>query len=441
MAARKRDDFDDDEQEFETVLFQGATNGVEVDLAANARLARAGLVPSKNLVTNALNRRAEMIVLEPKGNAALVRFFIDGVAYPGAKLPRQQGLAITQMMKLLAGLDIQQRKKPQAGGINAEIGKVKYNLKVESIPIAEGTERLIVRAQNKKSDIESPTGAGLSDELRKKIRELASRCKGAILVCGPPNSGTTTTSYAVLRSVDAYMLSIFSIADMGGRDVMHVTIFEMKPEDSYEETIERIDRIDAQILFVDPISNAEAARRVFETQKKMCVIAEFTAKDAAAGIQQLCQWVGDPAIVADGLSAIFSQKLVRLLCKDCRAAFRPNPKMLARIGLPPETKTLYRATTAPPPQARRPAEDDEEEEEYIPCSKCGGVGYLGRTGVFEMIEMTDPIKKLVLEKADLAALRDEARKEEMPTLLRAGLQLVAEGKTSLEELQRAFKSQ
>jgi type II secretory ATPase GspE/PulE/Tfp pilus assembly ATPase PilB-like protein len=437
--SRDRDDIDDDEDEDdrEMVLFQGALNGQDANLASNARLVRAGLIPSKNIVTNALDRRAEMIVMDPKGQATLVRFVIDGVAYPGAKLTRQQGLAVTQMMKLLSGLDIQQRKIPQAGGVRAELAATKYELRVESTPIAEGAERLTIRAKNLKNDIETPGGAGISDDLRRKIRELSHQGSGALLVCGPPHSGTTTTSFAVMRCVDAYMQSIFTISDMGGRDIIHVTPFEVSPGQSWNEVIDRLIRVEAHVLFMDPIHNAETARNVLDAQKRLVIVAEFTAKDAAHGIVQLCQWAGEPKLVAEGLRGIVSSKLVRLLCQSCRTAFRPNPKLLQRIGLPPETKTLYRATTAPPP---RQVQDDEDEEEYIPCSKCNGIGFLGRTGLFELIEMTDAMRQLVAENPDVAEIKKLARAEGMTTLQGSGLDLVAKGKTSLEELQRVFKA-
>lgn len=426
---------DDDELEQPSVLFQGALNGQDANLKANARLVRAGLLPAKQLISAALDRRAETILLEPKGQQTIVRFLIDGVPYPGGRLPRQRGLAITQMVKLLAGLDIQQRKKPQSGGIKAEMHEVPYHLLVESVPVSEGAERLIVRAKNLTQDFESPAEAGFPEDFRKRIREISMDKCGALLVCGPPHSGTTTTSYAVLRSVDAYMLTIHSIADMGGRDVIHVESFEVDPEQSFEETIQRLERIDSNVLFLDPLRHAEAARNAFLAADKMLVISEFTAKDAAHGIIQLCQWLGDSRTVAEKLKAVISQKLIRLLCPECRTAFRPNPKVLARLGLPPETKVLYRAVTA----ASRKREEDEDEE-YEPCKKCQGLGFYGRTGLFEMIEMTEAMQKLVAESPNPAKIKALARQEKMFTLQKAGLDLVAQGKTSLEELQRVFKS-
>lgn len=430
------DERDDDELEQETILFKGALNGKDANLRANAKLARAGLLPSKQLLGNALDRRAEVVLIEPKGAHTLVRFLIDGVAYPGARFPRQRGLAITQMIKLLAGLDIQQRRKPQSGGINAELNETPYRLRVESTPLGEGAERLTVRVENLNQDFESPDGAGFPRELRTRVREYTSGKTGAVLICGPPNSGTTTTTYAVLRSVDAYMLSIYSLTDMGDRDLFHITMYEPYSEEpTFQETLDRLHRIEADVLFMDPIHNAEAARKLFLAAERFAVVSEFTAKDAAHGIVQLCQWLGDAQKVADGLSAIFSQKLIRLLCEECRAAFRPNPKLLAQLGLPKTTKTLYRAVTA----ANRPA-GDEDDEEWEPCEKCNGLGYYGRTALFEMIEMTDEMKQLIVQNPNPSKIKTLARESDMPTLQKTGLDLVAQGRTSLEELKRVFKT-
>ena len=435
---RQRDEIEDeeDEEDRESVLFQGALNGEDANLAANARLVRAGLVSAKQLITNALTRRAETLLMAPKGQFTLVRFVIDGVPYPGAKLSKQQGLAVTQMLKLLAGLDIQQRKIPQSGGIKAELAGTKYHLMVESTPLAGGVERLTLRAKNMSIDIETPDGAGFSDDFREKIREMSAQGSGALLVCAPLHSGSTTTSFAVIRTVDAFMYSIFSITDMGDRDIINITPFEVKPEDTFQTTIDRLIRSEAHVLFTDPVRNAESARNIFAAQKRVVIISEFTANDAAHGIIQLCQWIGDPSVVAEGLRGVVSQKLVRLLCKDCRTAFRPNPKLLQRIGLPPETKTLFRATTGPPPLR----DDEDLEEEYFPCEICEGVGFLGRTGLFELIEMSDAMRELVAANSDVAEIKKLARSDGMMTMQSSGLGLVAKGKTSLEELQRVFKS-
>lgn len=430
---RRPKEEEEEEEEVEQVLFQGALNGKDANLAANARLVQVGLVPAKNLVTEAITRRAHLIRVEPKGSGVAVMMHVDGKPYPGGRLSKQQGLAVTQMLKLLAGLDVKQRKQPQSGGIKAEFQETPYELLVDSTPVKDGGERLRIRARNLTEKLEKPDDLGFTDELTAKIRELGSHKTGVLLVCGPPYSGTTTTTFVVLRTFDAYIYSIFSIADIGDRDLFGITEFEAKPDDDFETTITRIIRMETHVVFLDPIRDAETAKTVFQMQDQICFLSEFAAKDTAQGIAQLTEWVGDSKKVAEGLLGLLTQKLIRQLCVDCKEAYRPNPKLVAKVGLPPETKALYR-----PPKPPHP--DDEEADEWEPCGKCGGIGYFGRIGMFELLEMSDAMRELVAKGAKPIEIKALARKENMQTLQRDGLRLVAEGKTSLEELQRAFKA-
>ncbi len=424
---RDDDDDDDDELDQEFVLFQGSLNGEQPDLAKNARLAEAGLVPAKQMVSDAIRRRAESIRVEPKGNATIVALLIDGMKYSGGKMPKQRGLAVTQILKLLSGLDVKQRTKPQSGGVKAEFQQTPYELRVSSIP-TQGGERLSIQLTNLNEPLDKPDEMGFTQELKEKIRELTNDRRGCLLVCGPPQSGVSTFMRGVVLCIDSYLYLVNFIADTGGRDLGNVSRFETNPEDDLEATITRAARAEVDCLYVDPIRDPETAQLLFQLQEKCALLAEFTARDAPTGIAQLCKWVGDPAIVAEGLNGILSQKLIRRLCNDCKQAFRPNPKLLAKMGLPPETKVLYR-----PPR--------QDAEDYRPCRSCGGVGFRGRAPLFELIEVNDEMKELVAGGAGPADIKALARKLKMPSIQREGLKLVASGVTSLEELQRAFKAQ
>ena len=431
FGRRDDDDDDEDEEEFESVIFQGAVNGKNPDLTENSRLVQAGLVPAKDMVSEALSRRAEMIRLEPKGKAAVVTYFIDGVAYPASKMPAQRGLAMTQMLKLLAGLDIKQRSKPQKGGIKAEFDEKDFELRIDTQPLQGGAERLIVRAQDTSVSLEKPRDLGFSESLIEKIREVGSSKQGLLLAAGPPFSGVTTMAIALLRSVDPYLYSIYCVADLGGRELSHVRMFETKEGDNLETTLARARREDADVIMVDALSDKEQARVVLEECKNLSIVSEIPAKDAAEGIARLVQLVGDPKLVAEQVKVVISQKLIRVLCKKCRHAYRPNPKLLAKVGLPPETSVLYR-----PPKPG----DDEDEEEVDFCETCGGTGYFGRTGLVEAIEVNDEIKQIILKGGEPNGIRSAARAAKMQTFQSDGIRLVAEGRTSLEELQRAFRS-
>jgi type II secretory ATPase GspE/PulE/Tfp pilus assembly ATPase PilB-like protein len=424
-AAKERDE---DEEE-ELVLFQGAANGKDPNLKEHGKLVQAGLVRTKQLVSNAFSRRAEMIRLEPKAGATVATFYVDGVPFPAEKLSPQSGQAVTQMLKLLSGLDIKNRTKAQAGGMNAQYNSVNYLVRVDSTPLPGGAERIVLRAQDKSKKLATPEDLGFSADLKAKIREWTAKKKGLILGAGLPMSGVTTTTNAVLRGIDGYLFTIYSIGDMTGREVSHIKQFELNPEDNFVQTINRCKRAEGDVVYIDPIRDGEYAKQVLEEAEDICLVTEFTARDAADAIARLVEMVGDPRPVAERLSAVVSQKLVRLLCTQCRQAFRPHPKLLAKVGLPPETKVLYRAFEAG-------GEEDAEEEE---CEQCGGMGYFGRTALIEAIEMTEAVKEVVLGGGNAAAIKAATRKEKMQSFNSDGLRLVAEGKTSIEELQRVFK--
>lgn len=427
------DDFDDQpEEEIEYALFQGAVNGQEANLVENAGLAQAGLVPVKELITDALHRRADILRLEPKGKAVVITFSVDGVWYPGGRLAPKAALAIIQMTKLLAGLETRERRKPQSGGIKAELAGTKYVLDVESTPVAGGAERLVVRAHDVNESFDTAESVGFSADLKQKIRDLMMEKSGIVLACGPRHSGTSTTAMGVLRSIDSYMFALYNIVEFP-EELSYVTTLERTAEEGLQESIARLIRMEADGVFVDPIRDAQAAMTVFESQSRIKIISEFTARDCAHGIMQLHEWLAQPQLLADGLKGLVSQRLIRLLCDKCKEAFAPNPKLLAKIGLPPETKVLYRTPTMPTDP------ESGEEEEPEPCRKCDDVGYIGRAGLFEFIEITEGMQDIIRSGPSVPKIRAQAQKERMPSFQSEGLRLVAEGKTSLDELKRIFK--
>ena len=433
LFSRNTDDEDDeDEEEIELVLFQGALNGNEPNMKENQRLVQAGLNPAKELVTDGLSRRAETIRVEPKGERSQVAFLVDGMPYAGGKLTKPQGLAITQMLKLLAGLDIKVRNQPQTGGIKAEWTDQKYELVVQTKPQQDGSELLTVKSRNLKNAIITPDELGMSDALKKKIREWSSHHKGLCLSVGAPNTGVTTTAFGMLRGVDCYMYQVHTLRDLGTREVINVTPYKINPDDTLEQTLMRVIRVESDCVFVEPLLNADVAKVLFSIQDKIALMSEMPAKDCASAIAQLVQWMGDASVVANGLMGLINTKLIRKICPDCKQAYRPNPKLIAKVGLPSDTKTLYRKPV--------PTEDEQGEiEEPDPCEKCSDTGYFGRIGIYEFIEMSDGVKEAITSGGDANAIRTVARKEGMLTFSKDALRHVAKGITSLEELQRVFK--
>lgn len=417
---------DDEEEEIELVLFQGAMNGVQPNMKENARLVSAGLMPAKELVSNGIARRAGSIRLEPRGERFQITFIVDGMPFAGERISKPEGLAITQVMKLFAGLDIKERKAPQQGGLKAEYEETPYELQIITQP-AEGGERLTVRCTNLKIKLDHGNDVGFTEEFKQKVRALASK-PGLFLIVGPAGSGVTTLKFVVVRTVDCFTHQIFTIGE-SGKKLDNVSAFKPNEGDSLSATLMRIFRVDGDIIVLPDLKSAAIAKEVFEELERAALIAEMPAKDPASAIVQLTEWVGDPALVAKGLNGVLTQKLIRTLCPECRQAYRPNPQFLKKVGLPETLKTLY----------RKPKQE-EDEEELDSCDTCDDLGYLGQVAMFELLEMTDEMRALVATGPDAAAIKAQCRKEKMVNLQQDALRLVAEGKTSLEEVQRVFKA-
>lgn len=422
---------EEDDDEIELITFQGALNGKSANLKANPGLTRAGLVPAKEIISDAISRRAYTIRLEPKGERSVIYFLVDGMPFPGPRVPKQQGLAMTQIMKLLAGLNIQVRDKNQKGGIKAELGGLPYEVDVEVTP-GPGGERLVIGIDNLKTRPEKPDDLGIPENIREKIRDYSRARSGLLLACGGSRSGVTSSAVGLFRSLDAYTFNLYSIYTPGTRELPYVTEFEWLEGDDMGTTIARCQRVEADVIFCPPMSSADDAKTLFEHGSNSVLVTEFPARDTVAGLQQLLKWAGDKAVVAEQLKGILSQKLIRRLCPDCKQAYAPNPKLVAKIGLDKSIKALYRQRVQPQQLARG--------EEWEPCDRCGDLGYYGQTAMYEFLEMTEGMKEVVQGDPTPDAIRARMKADGMTVLQQDGLRLVAEGITSLEELQRVFKS-
>jgi type IV pilus assembly protein PilB len=429
---RDDDDVDEDEYEdVEQVLFQGPMFGREANLKQNPRLVKAALVPVKKMISDGLSRRAHTILLEPAQGRIVIRFVVDGIPYPAGALPGQRGMAMIQMIKVLAGLNPQERAEPQTGGINAEYDDTRYELLTDFVPLKPGVEKLRIRVENPKISYIQPGDVGMPEELQDTIRELAQDCRGLILTCGPPESGATSLSMCALHCVDPYLYSVFNVADVGNRDLVNVTDYEAEEGHDLELSLERMLRREADIVYMGKVTDPAIIQTMFEFSNRLAFVAEIPANTPADAIRQLIEWVGTD-LVSQHVRAILTQKLIRTLCDDCKQAFRPNPQLLKRLSLPPEVTVLYRAPSPPDP-------DDEDAptiEEL--CEDCDGMPFHGRTAVYELLEMSEGMKDVVLAGADPAEVRRQMKEDDMRTLQKDAIRVVVEGRTALEEVQRAF---
>lgn len=433
MARDVDDDDDDDEEEedVEQVLFQGPMMGRETNLKQNPRLVKAALVPAKKMISDALSRRAETIILEPTKGRVALRFVVDGMPYAAGALPGQRGMAMIQMVKVLAGLNPQERNESQSGGILAEFAETKYQLLTETIPLKPGVERLRIRVVNPKISYISPEPAGMPEDLSALLRSFTEDSQGVILACGPAESGVTSLSLCALHSIDPYLYSIFNMVDRGTHELINVSDYEYEEGHDLEMSFDRVLRREADILYMGRLEDPAVVQTIFEFADRACFVGEIDAPTPADAIIKLVEWVGMD-LVANHVKGIVSQKLIRKLCDDCKQAFRPNPQLLKRLALPAETTVLYRAPSPP-----------DEEDEDAPtieelCEDCDGVPFHGRAPVYEMLEMTDGMREVVATNLSVEAIRQQMVTDSMRTHQKDALRLVVDGKTALEEVQRAF---
>ncbi len=422
------DDNDDRERDYEPIRFMGTLNKTEIDLKPHKKLLEVGMDIAKDYVTDGVMRRAEVLRIEPKGERVATVMMIDGIAYPGDKLSRQEAMAVQQIMKLFAGLDPANRKTAQRGGLLSELDGKKYHLHVETSPLAGGGERMTIFVADPAIKLTSSEEVGIPEALKARIRALASEKKGIFLATGPSRSGTTTTLFALARCADVYIYSVYLLIESAGRETTNLPAFERNPGESLDEVLPRVLRVEADILVCDAVTTPEIAKTLIKYADEAAMMSEIAGRDALSGLLAFAEMSGDMAGTANQVKAVVSQKLIRKLCPDCKEPFRANPKLIQKAGLPEGTRVLYRQAGA--------GEDGEEN----PCEKCGGTGFFGRTGLFEIVEVNDEIKKLLVTGAGAVQIKEVVKKMDLPNFKSSGLKLVADGVTSLEELQRIFKA-
>lgn len=418
-------------EDIEQVLFQGPMYGRETNLKQNSRLVKAGLIATKRMISDALSRRAHTVILEPKGTRLTVRFVVDGISYLARAVPGKQGVAIVQMVKLLAGLDVQTRKEAQSGGIMALFDDEQFRLLVETTPFKGAVERLRINVENVKESFISPLDVGFPADLKESIQKYTDDASGIVLACGASGTGVTSLSMVALHCMDPYLYSIYNVADVGDKQLLNVTDADEGAGLDLEMKLDRLLRKEGEAVYIGEFDDPQRAQLLFDYSDRLCFFGEIVARTPAEAVKQLVDWVGVDKVLSN-LKAVISQKLIRRLCDDCKQAYRPNPKLLQQLGLPPETTVLYRPPTAP-------AEDDPEAltvEEL--CADCSGSPYHGRVPVYELFEMTDQMKEVIADGGDAAAIRKQMVDGKQRLLQQDALRLVVAGTTSLEELRRVF---
>jgi type II secretory ATPase GspE/PulE/Tfp pilus assembly ATPase PilB-like protein len=403
----------------------------EEDTARAARAADPrGYQAAQALVHEAVEHRATDIHLEPGKDGVAVRFRVDGLPQSGGTLPRPAGGAVLTALKALAGLDADEKRKPQDGGFSAQVAGRAVHFRVSTSGTIAG-EKMLLRVCDRAEQFVALDRLGIPDRLREQVRELLTRPRGLFVVCGPPGSGRRTTLHACLGEFDHYQKHVLSLEEAIECPVAHVKQIEVNTRGGRTFAAELrgvlIQGPDAVCL--DEVRDAETATAAAAAARETLLLTGLEAADTTAALARLADLGLAPAAQADVLLGVLAQRLVRVLCPECKVRYRPDPETLRKANLSADRiKHFYKA---------RAAEDGGPETPA--CPHCGGAGYRGRTGVFELLVVTDRIREMLRAGAGWAAVKQEAVKNGMRYLQEDGLRQVIEGRTSVQELLRVSK--
>jgi type II secretory ATPase GspE/PulE/Tfp pilus assembly ATPase PilB-like protein len=383
-------------------------------------------VTAKELVYDAIQRRATDVHFEPREDEYGVRYRIDGVMFPTEPLDRGMGESIINIFKVLGAMDITEKRKPQDGSFRAQLEKRKIDFRAASQGTREG-EKLSLRILDQANSVSRLAQLGMRKQMQEQLVEVISQPHGMFLCCGPTGAGKSTTLYAALNELDAYQQNIITVEDPIEYKIDNVTQIEVnvKAGNSFANALRSILRQDPDVVMVGEIRDAETAKIACQAANTgHMVFSTVHANDTISAMYRLLDLEVEPFMLSTAISAILGQRLVRRLCDDCRQPYQPKPEAIKALGLPAEKiEAFYR----PPPEGESQ------------CAACGGMGYKGRIGVFELLVINERLRDMIREGATVQAVRGEARKNGMLYMKEEGLRLVIKGVTSLAELQTNVK--
>jgi type IV pilus assembly protein PilB len=429
----------DVKSELENLDLQDAPDDMDADLGAAVQDAAAAPVIAlvNKILVKALQERVSDIHIEPQEENLRIRFRKDGVLRKAFEpLPKQIVAAVTARFKIISDLDIAERRMPQDGRIRRMFEGRKVDFRVSTLPSRYG-EKVVLRILDNAS-----TQLGLdkliSDPVSLQIvRDMASRPFGLLLVTGPTGSGKSTTLYSVLAERNDPGVNISTAEDPIEYSLPGITQVQVIREKGmdFASILRSFLRQDPDVILVGETRDKETAKTAIEAALTgHLVLTTLHTNDAAGAISRLDEMGVEPFMVSGSLLGVVAQRLMRRVCSQCKIAYTPTAAELARFGLSSASQevaiSLYKANSLQPEQIQQARSAGEL------CSNCSGIGYKGRCGVYEVMRITERLQTLITEGAPTERLKEVAVEEGMVTLLAYSLNLVREGSTTLEEVER-----
>jgi len=371
-----------------------------------------------SLLFQAVKERASDIHIEPFEKDVSVRFRIDGVLREIIRPPKRFQNSISSRIKVMAGLNIAEKRLPQDGRIRIKIAGKDIDIRISTIPVAHG-ERLVLRLLDKSNVILSLEDIGMEGDILASMNRLIHRSNGIILVTGPTGSGKTTTLYAALTRINKPDLNIITVEDPVEYQVPGIGQIQVNPKINltFANGLRNILRQDPDVIMVGEIRDVETADIAIQASLTgHLVFSTLHTNDAAGALTRLLDMGIEPFLVASSLAASMAQRLVRVLCRHCRQAYEPTDAELEELGI---TRDQVR-----PEGFYKP----------VGCDDCLNTGYSGRTGIFELLMVDDEIRDLIVNRSDSVKIKRSAMSRGMRTLRDDGALKVTAGVTSVAEV-------
>jgi general secretion pathway protein E len=410
------------------IVFVGKSQGGGKEDPARVRQAEESrsFMAAKELVYDAVLRRATDIHLEPTTEQLSVRYRIDGILHAAEPFDRPTGDAVVNVFKVLSAMDISEKRKPQDGSYGAKLSGRDLDFRVATSGSKAG-EKLVMRILDNSSAVTKLEDLGMRPKLIDSVRGLVTQPHGMFLCCGPTGAGKSTTLYASLREIDRYQKNIITVEDPIEYQMDNITQMEVntKAGQTFATSLRSILRQDPDVIMIGEIRDQETASISCQAANTgHMVFSTVHSNDAVTALFRLLDLGVEPFMIASALTGVLGQRLVRLLCETCKEPYKPKPEFLKKANLPVEKVDVF---------YRRP-----ENPEQV-CQQCGGTGYFGRTGIYELLVLTEAMRDMIRENPSINKIKAEARKGGMIYLQEDGLRQVIQGRTSIEELLRVVK--
>ncbi|MDX1973097.1 MAG: GspE/PulE family protein [Candidatus Sumerlaeia bacterium] len=375
------------------------------------------------IIQEAFRDRATDIHIEPMEKDLRIRYRIDGVLYEAPIPPsiKRYQQAIISRIKIMADLNIAERRLPQDGKIKIRMYDKEFDLRVSTVPTPYG-ESSAIRILSRDSELSTLDKLGFSEYHKGLMREMIQKPHGIIFITGPTGSGKSTTLYAALSELNGPDLKIITIEDPIEYRIPGVTQIQVNPqiELTFARILRTILRQDPDVIMVGETRDAETAKITIQTALTgHLVFSTLHTNDAPSAVTRLEDMGIEPFLIASSVEGILAQRLVRVLCKDCKTPYKPEARVLQKINVLQEdtsSLTFYKPTG---------------------CEKCRYTGFRGRTALHEMMKMSEPIRRCIVEGASASVIKREAMKHGMRPIRWDGWDVIKQGITTIDEVMRA----